>query len=160
MKPKILYLMCGPSGAGKSTWVEKKLENENGIWCSRDVVRFHLLNDSDDYFAHEDEVFETWIAQIKRALRTPGANVYVDATHLSEKARNKVLSRLDLTSVSVIPVSFKPSLETCLKQNSYREGRARVPENVIKDMYNKYKAPTMNEKYEYEAIIEVGETNV
>lgn len=152
--------MCGPSGAGKSHWVTKRLENEEGVWCSRDAIRFLLLDDSDDYFAHEDEVFETWIYQIKKALRSPIANVYVDATHLSEKARNKVLNRLDLSDVSVIPVSFNIPLEICLAQNAKRTGRANVPENVIRDMYKNYKAPTMKEKYEYEAIIEVGETNI
>jgi predicted kinase len=119
-----------------------------------------MLGDNEDYFAHEEEVFETWITQIKRALKSDTECIYVDATHLSETARNKVLNRLDLNGVSIIPVSFEVSLERCLNQNAKRTGRARVPEDVIRNMHKVYKAPSMDEKYEYIGIIKVGENDL
>ena len=59
-----LYLMMGISGAGKSTWLRHNIKDGEVI-VSRDQIRFGMLQDGDDYFDHEDEVFETFICRIK-----------------------------------------------------------------------------------------------
>lgn len=152
-KPQTLWLMCGIPGSGKSHWVQEKLATNSGVWCSRDLIRFNLLGENEDYFAHEDEVFDTWIVQIKKAIREGNENIYVDATHLTEKARNKVLDRLNLKNVEVVPVAFRTPLEKCIELNARRTGLANVPESAIRNMYKTYKIPTMYEKYKYAAII-------
>lgn len=111
MKQKNLYLMCGVSGAGKSTYVEQKVLNNKNTFCvSRDGVRFSLLSDEDDYFAKEDLVFEMFITLISDKLISKEVdNLYVDATHLTEKARCKVLDKLNLDNINIIPVVFTVS---------------------------------------------------
>lgn len=155
MKPKKVYLLCGAPGSGKSSWAKAQIEQNGGIWLSRDNVRFSLLTEEDEYFAKETEVFNTWINQINEAIYNEEGvtDIYVDATHLNEKSRNKTLSRLDRKNVRIIPVYFDTSFLMCLKQNNYRSGRERVPEEVIGNMYKSIKRPTHKEKYKYEDIL-------
>ena len=118
-------------------------------------MRFSLLTEEDEYFAKETEVFNTWINQINEAIHNEEgvADIYVDATHLNKKSRNKTLSRLDKKNVHIIPVYFDTPFLMCLKQNNYRSGRERVPEEVIGNMYKSIKRPTHKEKYKYEDIL-------
>jgi predicted kinase len=155
MKPKRVYLLCGAPGSGKSSWAKAQIEQSGGIWLSRDNVRFSLLTEEDEYFAKETEVFNTWIHQINEAIHNEEGvtDIYVDATHLNEKSRNKTLSRLDRKNVRIIPVYFDTPFLMCLKQNNYRSGRERVPEEVIGNMYKSIKRPTHKEKYKYEDIL-------
>lgn len=61
MKKKRVILVCGPSGCGKSSWIQKRINKYGGYHISRDMVRFNLLEGGEDYFSHEDEVFEKFI---------------------------------------------------------------------------------------------------
>ena len=143
MKQKRVFLLCGAPGSGKSTWVKRQIEGEGGIWCSRDNVRYSLLKDTDSYFAKEDEVFATWIRNIQQALDNNIENVYVDATHLNEVSRNKTLSQLNIPNdYNLIAVCFRPSLSVCLERNAKRQGRERVPDHVVRSMYNRYTKPS------------------
>lgn len=78
------YIMSGIPGCGKSTWSRKfTAEHDNIVQVSRDEIRFSLLADGEDYFAHEDEVIATFYAEINEALAA-GHDVIADATHISE----------------------------------------------------------------------------
>ena len=151
----VLYLMCGVPGCGKSTWINKN-KIDTDVVISRDVVRFSLIKENEDYFSKENLVFNTFIDQINEAIDNHVSTIFVDATHINETSRNKVLDRLHLSDeVKVIPVFIKEDLETCLHRNSLREGRANVPEKAIIRMYNSLHAPTFNEKHYYANIITV-----
>ena len=159
---KTLYLMCGVPGGGKSTIArsmaeELKTEGRTAI-VSRDAIRFAMLKDGEDYFKYENEVFNQFINQINDALASESCSyIFIDATHLNEKSRNKTLDRLHLTEDTIIiPVSVRPPLDQCIEQNSRRTGRALVPESVIRKMYESYKAPTYQEKYSYHYIMHKG----
>ena len=160
---KILYIMCGPPGGGKSTEVEVMTSalREEGLGykiISRDTIRFAMLKDGEDYFKYENEVFNQFINQINDALASEYYSyIFVDATHLTEKARNKTLDRLHLTKETIIiPVSVRPPLARCIEQNAQRTGRAFVPETALRNMYDSYKEPTYQEKYNYHYIIRKG----
>ena len=156
MKQKILYLMSGPPGCGKSTWIQKQIDAKGGAWISRDAIRFEMLKEDEDYFAHEDEVVETFINSIQAAIDNPlGFDIYVDATHLNKTARNKVLNQLDLNEVNEINcVFFKIDSETCIERNEQRIGLARVPRSVIRRMWHTHTMPEADENFTHIIIID------
>lgn len=144
MKQKKVWLLSGLPGSGKSTWARQKIAENGGVWCSRDEVRFSIVKENEEYFSHEDEVFNTWIKQINKVLENPEVeDVYIDATHLNDKSRNKVLNRLTKNTdiEKIINVLFLTPLETCLERNKQRSGRAVVPEEVIRNMAKTFQIP-------------------
>ena len=148
MKRKKVFLMCGVPGSGKSTWIQKQ---GDGVWCSRDAVRFTWLKDGEDYFAHEDDVFEAWIKEIQKAIDDENGheNIFVDATHLNKKARKKVTTRLIFnTDDEKIAVNFIVPLETCIERNEQRSGRALVPRSVIRRMFYSFEPATIDEGFD------------
>jgi predicted kinase len=148
--------MCGIPASGKSTWVQKEIERTHGKWISRDNVRFSMVKENEDYFSKENAVFKEFIRQINEAL-TIYDDVYVDATHINEKSRNKTLDKLNLEGVDTNVVNFKISLKTCLERNSKREGRLRVPDSAVRNMYYGYQPAHLGEKHPYNQVISIKE---
>jgi predicted kinase len=139
MRLKRVWILSGCPGSGKSTWVRQRIEQYGGIHCSRDEIRFSLLKEGEDYFAHEDEVFALWLEKVINAINDPEVeDIYVDATHLTEKSRAKVLDELPKGNCFVTTVFFDVPLETCIKRNDNRTGRAFVPHSVIRRMHAIY----------------------
>ena len=143
MKKKKVWLLSGIPGSGKSTWARTKLYEAGGIWCSRDAIRFEMIKEDEEYFSRENEVFIEWIRQINEALMNPMVeNVYVDATHLNDKSRNKTLNRLIKDNIeNIYNVVFNIPLDVCIQRNNKRFGRSCVPEDVIKNMYKSFSMP-------------------
>ena len=150
-----LYILCGVPGAGKSTWGRAKALANNGTYISRDEVRFSLLKEGEEYFSHEEEAWEIFINKIQKAIDEGVENIIADATHNTERARNQLLDALTLGNINLIAVDFNLPLEVCLAQNAQREGRARVPEDVITKMWNAHTAPTSKSKYNYAGVIKI-----
>lgn len=145
---KHLYLMMGVPGSGKSTYA-KNILKYGDIYVSRDEIRYSLLTDEDDYFAKENEVIKTFIESIDKSLVMEEycGDVYADATHLSPKGRAQVLNQLkNKDRVSVIYLDIP--LNVILERNAKRTGRALVPEDVVRRMYNSIQLPTRAEGIE------------
>jgi predicted kinase len=160
----ILYLLCGIPGSGKSYYAQNTLKNKHqySIYISRDAIRFCMVPEDKEYFSKEDEVYDEFVREIKAAFSNSLADaVIADATHLNWASRNKLLTALGLRAgefpdMSVIPIVFNTSLNTCLERNENRKGRARVPKSVIRRMNYQMTDPK-NDPYKYEAIIYVAE---
>ena len=140
---KTLLLMVGPSGAGKSYWAAQFMKKHpESVWVSRDAIRFAMLKDGEDYFAHEDTVFDTFCKNIQEALNQGDTGyVIADATHNNEKSRNLTLNKLKQDNINVIPVVMHADLRTCLEHNNQRTGRARVPRKQIERFVRTHEAP-------------------
>ncbi len=144
MKRKKVWLLAGIPGSGKSTWARRQVEKFGGVHCSRDEIRFSLLKDGEDYFAHEDEVIRLWTEKVHQAILSPDVkDVYIDATHLTEKARAKVINALPTSNYDIITVFFNVPLEVCIARNEKRTGRAYVPPQTIRNMYASYNDHTI-----------------
>lgn len=158
MVKKKLYLMCGPAGSGKTIWIREHATPGVSAHISRDRIRFSMVKEDEYYFSREKEVYMEFVRQICRALSYETKwvdEVYVDATHLTKKSREKLVRELDsfCPNYDLIAVVIKPELEQCLAQNAQREGREFVPETVICNMYKSFQHP-LNDDLHYEMIIE------
>lgn len=147
-----LFLMMGAPGSGKSYWAQHHIQSTDK-YISRDEIRFSMLQENDDYFDKEGEVFNKFIQTINNSLLVYD-NVFADATHLNAASRNKTISRITVPVDEINVIYLKTPLEICLKRNSTREGRKLVPESVIKDMFNRIKVPEKEEGINKVYIIE------
>ena len=138
-----LMIMIGIPGAGKSTWCKENIKSPMQKYVSRDEIRFSLLKEDEDYFAHENEVVKLWFEKVSEAiLNSEIENIYIDATHLTERARKNTINELPEGDYDIITVFFQIPLEICLNRNSKREGRAFVPPSVIRSMWESYNCST------------------
>lgn len=150
MKQKNLVIVAGIPGSGKSTWIERYL-GENDVHISRDAIRFSLLEEDEDYFAHETQTFDKFVSAINENLNA-GKRVFADATHINKASRRKLLERInDLKEVDIDVYIFMTPLGTCLERNAQRDGRARVPDSVIRRMSAQLTDPA-NEPFRYREI--------
>lgn len=138
-----MYVVIGAPGCGKSTFI-KNHKKDKELVISRDVIRFSLITDTDDYFSKEDEVYDIFIKQIQMAI-DHNVDFYIDQTSLNKKARTKLFSRLEHLPEEVIAIYIKKPLDVILKQNAQRTGRTLVPKDAVINMYNSIEKP---EKYE------------
>ena len=141
--------MCGAPGAGKSTWLAEHAEPGAAV-ISRDKIRFETVREDEYYFAKEAVVFNLFCHEIAVALENAAVtDVYADATHLTEASRKKLINGVrrytNLDDVNLCCVIVMPPLETCLAQNALREGRERVPDSVVKKMYESFQDPHKDE---------------
>ena len=146
---KYIYMMVGAAGAGKSTYIKNHFPDAFDV--SRDVARFDTMTkyNTDDYFAHEREAFDTYINRINSAIERECETVVLDATHLTPKSRKKVLCRINIPKdAKLYAVVVRPTLEKHIKQNAQRTGKAFVPVDAIVKQYNSYVEPTCEEGFD------------
>ena len=159
MKQKKVYVLSGPPASGKSTWVRENV-TKGAEWISRDNVRFSFLKDGEDYFAHEDEVFDTFINYINQTLERDDIHtIFIDATHVNRRSRNKTLSRVHKQNIEELNcVCFTTPLEICIARNHLRKGREKVPQHAIENMFKSCVAPVAAEGFNHVyAVNEKGE---
>ena len=143
--------MCGIPGVGKSTWLKNNKNFFTDIdsidVISRDKIRFALLDEGEDYFSKEDDVWKNYVKEAKRSLKENYITI-LDATHLSIASRKKILKALgNLSNIDVYAIVCVANLETALKRNREREGLAFVPPSVIRRMYFQFVKPTKEEGF-------------
>lgn len=149
-----LYLMVGAPASGKSTYANNFINTYGKPIkvVSRDAIRFSLLDDGAPYFSKEKVVFARFIKEINEGLDK--GNVIADATHINEVSRMKVIKRIDLSKCKVSCIVLLTDELTAIKRNHLREGRARVPDKVIRENYARFTHPK-TDHFHYDKIIEV-----
>lgn len=159
---KEIRLMVGVPGSGKSTLVEKQMkevEKEGlcAVIVSRDNIRKELTNGAtgEQYFSKEKKVFNEFVNKVNEAIKYSQDVIFVDATHINEASRHKILSKLNNIENYVLVVeTIKIPVEIAIERNNKREGFAQVPESAIRRMYDNFEAPLMVEfeKYNFRSI--------
>ena len=148
---KNFYVLCGIAGSGKSTWINNHLAAFKGYTkvVSRDDIRFMIVNEDEEYFSREKQVFKKFIEELKDGLENCD-NVIADATHLNLASRTKLLRNLtsSLKDANVYAIVIDTPVKICLKQNATRRGRRFVPEDQIIAMGKRLTIPTFEEGFD------------
>lgn len=149
---KELYVLVGAPGSGKSTWAQTHLSSlpTPALYVSRDIIRYSLVNEDEEYFSKEKEVYKQFISAIKHGLQKCNS-VIADATHLNKNSRGKLLRSLgtSLRDVEVSAIVIQNTLEDTLSQNKMRHGtRAFVPEEQVKKMHASMTMPAFEEGFD------------
>lgn len=156
MTLKLIKLLVGCPASGKTSYAHKVEEsckylgNLTYKHISRDAIRFSLVKENEEYFSKENEVFETFVSEVQKAIDNEINIIVLDATHISENSRKKILNRLhNIHDYELEAVVFDVPLEILKERNQLREGRARVPNSAIENMYYNFSEPTIEELNRY-----------
>ena len=156
-----LYVMVGLPASGKTTAAKKNCDNaypHSAIHISRDEIRYSLLKNYEEYFSREKEVFNIYIKKIINAIKENINFIYIDATHLTESSRKKLLNNI-VSKIGDIGLLKKYDLEfivmntpilSCYDRNKNRSGIERVPDSVIFNFKKNMVNPTLEEFEDYE----------
>ena len=106
-----------------------------------------MIKEDEEYFSHEKEVFRKFAGTVAQTL-IDGFDVIADATHLNRISRDKLIRAIDqyTTEYTITYIVLETSLEICMKRNALREGRAHVPDSVMKSMAENWEDITISEK--------------
>lgn len=144
---KEVKIMVGIPGSGKSTFAKQEaqfleMDGFHVAIISRDEVRKFFVGDG-EYFSKETEVFDEFIRQINECLELGIDYVFVDATHISQQSRAKLLGRLRPDGNTILTFEVCDcEIDTCIARNNLRTGFAKVPESAIRKMARGYRPPT------------------
>lgn len=150
-----LVILSGLPGSGKSTFAKNRLCSiHNYAYISRDEIR-KIFYQEEHAFRYEKKAYYEMINQISDALRAR-QDVVLDATNLTEKSRQRLLSCLkDCGEYSIEYYAFLIPVEVCLERNDKRFGREYVPPNAILEMSKRYSVPSYYESEKIENIFTV-----
>lgn len=132
---RTVIILRGLPGCGKSTYARELLRKEAKRWkrFNRDDLR-NMMDDGTFNSDREEFVRSVQDQLILKAIRD-GYDIIVDNTHLVPQTLRKLHRLLaSIGDVKAIEKCFNVSVDECKKRNVLREGRARVPENVIDGM--------------------------
>ncbi len=149
-------MLCGIPTSGKSTYVEKLLKLDywqNSVVMSTDYfIELHAKKYGKTY----NEVFSDAIrhatikadALLSFAIKN-NKNIIWDQTNLTVKRRKEKLNIVP-SNYNKSAIYFQISLDEALKRNETRKLTGKeIPVPVLKQMYNRFTIPTIEEGFEY-----------
>lgn len=136
-------VLIGLSASGKSS-IAKQLKNKGYIIHSSDKIREEILGDYTDQ-TQNNKVFAETHKRTKDSLLN-GQSVVYDATNLTIKDRNSILSVIKNIKCKKIALLVVKNFEQCILDNKDRE--CPVPEHVIKKQMYKFQIPFKEEGFD------------
>lgn len=134
-----VYLTVGIPACGKSTWSKEEVRKdpEGTVRICRDDLR-NMMNGY--HFSDSNEKMITLARDsiFLHALKR-GKNVILDETNLNPRNWSDACKTVRSAGVEamVMEKPFYIELEEALERNSKREGTAKIPDNVIKNFWEK-----------------------
>jgi predicted kinase len=143
-----VVLAVGLPGSGKSSWFKR----HNITPLSSDVLRTMLFDDPKEQ-RFQDLVFSNLRSMLKARLIARRPMNYVDATNLTPHERLNWIKLAKDFGYEVHAVFFDVPLETCIERHHRRD--RIVPEEVMRKMSAKLKAPTFDEGFSKITVVRV-----
>jgi len=143
-----VVLAIGLPGSGKSSWFKR----HNIHPLSSDLLRELLFDDAQEQ-RFQDLVFSNLRSMLKARLIARRPMNYVDATNLTPHDRHSWIKLAKDYGYDVQGVFFDVPLEVCMERHQ-RRGRV-VPEDIMRKMAGKLKAPTFDEGFSKITVVRV-----
>jgi predicted kinase len=143
-----VVLAVGLPGSGKSSWFKR----HNIAPLSSDVLRSMLFDDPAEQ-RFQDLVFSNLRSMLKARLIARRPMNYVDATNLTPQERHNWIKLAKDFGYEVHAVFFDVPLEVCIERHQRRD--RIVPEDVMRKMAAKLKAPTFDEGFAKITVVRV-----
>ncbi len=144
----IVVLAVGLPGSGKSSWFKR----HNITPLSSDVLRSMLFDDPSEQ-RFQDLVFSNLRSMLKARLIARRPTNYVDATNLTPQERNNWIKLAKDFGYEAQAVFFDVPLDVCIERHNRRD--RIVPEDVMRKMSAKLKAPTFDEGFAKITVVRV-----
>lgn len=144
----IVVLAVGLPGSGKSSWFKR----HNITPLSSDVLRSMLFDDPSEQ-RFQDLVFSNLRSMLKARLIARRPTNYVDATNLTPHERNNWVKLAKDFGYEAQAVFFDVPLDVCIERHNRRD--RIVPEDVMRKMSAKLKAPTFDEGFAKITVVRV-----
>lgn len=144
----LVILAVGLPGSGKSSWFKRN----NITPLSSDMVRSLLFDDPAEQ-RFQDLVFSNLRSMLKARLIARRPMNYVDATNLTPQERHNWIKLAKDFGYEVHAVFFDVPLEVCIERHHRRD--RLVPEDVMRKMAAKLKAPTFDEGFARITVVRV-----
>jgi predicted kinase len=144
----IVVLAIGLPGSGKSSWFKR----HNVVPLSSDMVRSLLFDDVREQ-RFQDLVFSNLRSMLKARLIAKRPMNYVDATNLTPQERQHWIKLAKDYNYEVHAVFFDVPVEVCLERHQRRD--RVVPEDVMRRMAAKLKAPAFEEGFAKITVVRV-----
>jgi predicted kinase len=144
----VVVLAVGLPGSGKSSWFKR----HNISPLSSDVLRSMLFDDPAEQ-RFQDLVFSNLRSMLKARLIARRPTNYVDATNLTPQERHNWVKLAKDFGYEAHAVFFDVPLEVCIERHQRRD--RTVPEDVMRKMSAKLKAPTFDEGFAKITVVRV-----
>jgi predicted kinase len=144
----VVVLAIGLPGSGKSSWFKR----HNVVPLSSDMVRSLLFDDVREQ-RFQDLVFSNLRSMLKARLIAKRPMNYVDATNLTPQERQHWIKLAKDYQYEVHAVFFDVPLDVCLDRHQRRD--RVVPEDVMRRMAAKLKAPAFEEGFAKITVVRV-----
>jgi predicted kinase len=144
----VVILAVGLPGSGKSSWFKR----HNITPLSSDLLRSMLFDDPAEQ-RFQDLVFSNLRSMLKARLIARRPMNYVDATNLTPQERQNWIKLAKDFGYEVQAVFFDVPLEVCIERHQRRD--RLVPEDVMRKMAAKLKAPTFDEGFSKITVVRV-----
>jgi predicted kinase len=144
----VVVLAVGLPGSGKSSWFKR----HNITPLSSDMLRALLFDDPAEQ-RFQDLVFSNLRSMLKARLIAHRPLNYVDATNLTPQERSNWIKLGKDFGYEVQAVYFDVPLEVCIERHQRRD--RLVPEDVMRKMSAKLKAPTFEEGFSKITVVRV-----
>lgn len=134
---KKIKILIGPAGVGKSTFIAENIKDDDLV-LSSDAIRLELLGTLDSR-GKDGTVFGELHNRLREAIKTHDGDIYYDATNTSRNTRRGKYELIKKSAhendFEIEAVMLHKPLAEIIEQNNQREGLARVPEHVVRNMY-------------------------